>query len=1031
MKRKYDVFISCKSEDYNIGRQVYEFLVNYRDLNLNVFMADKELRKQGNADYGTIIDDALDSSTALIIVSSNADYLKKETSSYVYEEWHTFVEEIRSGRKKGNIITIFTNEVCLDDVPIALRNRQSFPFTEFSPVVDYLSKTETDKSSKSKHEKVASEPLVDHVDFDLDFDDAVDFIQDGELQDAIQSLICSFKNGNGQTVLLFNKILFQNFGIIDWNEDTWDFLEQQASENHSFANLAFFYRFVHNKEMYKQAADYLKNALSDKKNGYAFLCEGIAREKGIGTCPNLRSAMKRYEHAYQMGIAEASSYLAEMYLNGNSGLEIDTNKAKEILEDGCIRNDARSYYVLAKLLVSDNLMEGAVDKVIELYQKAISLHMYESFIALGNLYEKSFNIENRLEKATHCYLEAIKHGIKDGHAYIAKLYWKQERYEEARIEAEIGEKNDNVLSISVLGEFYEEGVPNMDALIIEHKPDYPKAWFYYKKAFSIGGKINDAISLARLYVKKEYRPNDMSWDIIEGYLEEGIKVPISQAIDLMVDVLKLNGREEDATKYIKIGADNGSLSMMYEYGRRSLSSNTGEGLKYLEDSAIKGYEPSILKLLEYYQMHKIKIEYEKWLEIAYEHQIEIPISDYSYFLFKHKRETLWNFLKKLMDKNPNAALFWMSFYLWKRLTIPSDEIQWLLKEIYNNLEAVVTYNTKIYEIYADLLIRYADDNTYNKIVIRVSKINEYRGSFFSLYKEIRLNPNDDIRHFRIARTYAYNQGLPNEWCERFRRLMYMSLTTKTRLLVLGKNTAETSAFIDLLESESLDFQKMLVDSVNKDEILEYRPQAVVLLVNSSAIRNDVCKILSDVGNPPIINLYSKGNIEFSNNSTFDEWIFTEEHIIKKLRQDLILLRRNELGVPLPDFKKFIVINCEDEDSNYELVKIVLNRRVVLYRAHNGIEAVTLCEELKPDLFLMDIRMPEMSGLDAVRIIKEVVGDTVSVIALSAYAFDENIKEALMAGMDDFLAKPFRVEDLLDIVTSSLETKYILNVLSKN
>ena len=55
---KYDVFISCKSEDYNIGRQVYEFLVNHRDVHLHVFMADKELRKQGNADYGNIIDEA-------------------------------------------------------------------------------------------------------------------------------------------------------------------------------------------------------------------------------------------------------------------------------------------------------------------------------------------------------------------------------------------------------------------------------------------------------------------------------------------------------------------------------------------------------------------------------------------------------------------------------------------------------------------------------------------------------------------------------------------------------------------------------------------------------------------------------------------------------------------------------------------------------------------------------------------------------------------------------------------------------------
>lgn len=110
----------------------------------------------------------------------------------------------------------------------------------------------------------------------------------------------------------------------------------------------------------------------------------------------------------------------------------------------------------------------------------------------------------------------------------------------------------------------------------------------------------------------------------------------------------------------------------------------------------------------------------------------------------------------------------------------------------------------------------------------------------------------------------------------------------------------------------------------------------------------------------------------------------------------------------------LILVAEDEDSNYELVRIVLTKRYRLLRAHNGIEAVTLCEDEHPDLILMDIRMPDMNGLDATRIIKEVNHD-IPIIALSAYAFDENIREAKAAGCDEFLAKPFRVEDLLDTV----------------
>jgi len=112
-----------------------------------------------------------------------------------------------------------------------------------------------------------------------------------------------------------------------------------------------------------------------------------------------------------------------------------------------------------------------------------------------------------------------------------------------------------------------------------------------------------------------------------------------------------------------------------------------------------------------------------------------------------------------------------------------------------------------------------------------------------------------------------------------------------------------------------------------------------------------------------------------------------------------------------DMKTILV--AEDEESNFELVRIVLQKRYRLLRAHNGIEAVTMNEDEHPDLILMDIRMPEMNGLDATRIIKEVNHDT-PVIALSAYAFDENIREALAAGCDEFMAKPFRVEDLIEI-----------------
>ena len=116
--------------------------------------------------------------------------------------------------------------------------------------------------------------------------------------------------------------------------------------------------------------------------------------------------------------------------------------------------------------------------------------------------------------------------------------------------------------------------------------------------------------------------------------------------------------------------------------------------------------------------------------------------------------------------------------------------------------------------------------------------------------------------------------------------------------------------------------------------------------------------------------------------------------------------------PLQNMKTILVV--EDEDSNYELVKIVLQKRYRLLRAHNGIEAVQMNEDEHPDMILMDIRMPGMNGLDATRIIKEVSHNTL-VVALSAYAFDEDIRQAKAAGCDEFMSKPFRVEHLIEMV----------------
>ena len=126
---QYDIFLCYKSEDYDLARRVYDFLV---EKGYCVFFAEAELK--GNAEYGKLIDAALDSVKHLILVTSSEQYAE---SSYVQSEWRTFLEEKRAGRKKGNLLTILKG-VNASELPISLRHFQSFEYSEFYRIIDFL-----------------------------------------------------------------------------------------------------------------------------------------------------------------------------------------------------------------------------------------------------------------------------------------------------------------------------------------------------------------------------------------------------------------------------------------------------------------------------------------------------------------------------------------------------------------------------------------------------------------------------------------------------------------------------------------------------------------------------------------------------------------------------------------------------------------------------------------------------------------------------------------------------------------------------
>lgn len=106
--------------------------------------------------------------------------------------------------------------------------------------------------------------------------------------------------------------------------------------------------------------------------------------------------------------------------------------------------------------------------------------------------------------------------------------------------------------------------------------------------------------------------------------------------------------------------------------------------------------------------------------------------------------------------------------------------------------------------------------------------------------------------------------------------------------------------------------------------------------------------------------------------------------------------------------------AEDTDSNYKLIEAMIGKMYKLVRAHNGLEAVSLFNELHPDLILMDIKMPEMNGLDATIIIRESNKD-VPILAQSAFAFEDDRRNAIEMGCTDFIAKPFSKKQLTTLI----------------
>ncbi len=111
-----------------------------------------------------------------------------------------------------------------------------------------------------------------------------------------------------------------------------------------------------------------------------------------------------------------------------------------------------------------------------------------------------------------------------------------------------------------------------------------------------------------------------------------------------------------------------------------------------------------------------------------------------------------------------------------------------------------------------------------------------------------------------------------------------------------------------------------------------------------------------------------------------------------------------------------VLVCDDAIFMRTMIADILTQAgyKVIGEAESGVEAVRRFQELKPDLVTMDIVMPEMGGIDAVReIIKQ--DPTARILMCSAMGQQALVVEAIQAGAKDFVVKPFQPARVLEAV----------------
>lgn len=115
-----------------------------------------------------------------------------------------------------------------------------------------------------------------------------------------------------------------------------------------------------------------------------------------------------------------------------------------------------------------------------------------------------------------------------------------------------------------------------------------------------------------------------------------------------------------------------------------------------------------------------------------------------------------------------------------------------------------------------------------------------------------------------------------------------------------------------------------------------------------------------------------------------------------------------------------IMVVEDDPINLDYILIVLKsqKKFSISSATNGTDAIETYKKEKPDIILLDIRLPDIDGIHVMKEIKAINPETI-IIAQTAHALQNDEKVILESGFDDFMAKPMRPATIVNTVNKYL------------